>query len=299
MKSTFNRTAPIDKHYDDYRHQYIAPLVKKASQKSMRTFNPKNILPIDHSIAGPSPRVPSPPFNKGTNAPLPPIPSSATTPELEESADEMRGAPNGRNHEYIPSPPEQALNFDLAPPPPNAAITTTDGLSEPLFSDDHLRTILRDPLLFAKFSSFINRYKPRLAPILNRYLETQKAIIAVEYANAVADAMPAITSDQSSSIPCAAALLEGRFEARSKRAFDSLANEALPAFITHSMVQVVTDSMVREITGTTVPIMRDLVAGLAEVFCLTDCNIEDNPIVYASEGRVTRQQEEQDLNRRN
>lgn len=44
-----------------------------------------------------------------------------------------------------------------------------------------------------------------------------------------------------------------------------LLNEALPAYITQSFTKVVTESMVREITGTTMPIMRELVGGLAEV----------------------------------
>ena len=41
--------------------------------------------------------------------------------------------------------------------------------------------------------------------------------------------------------------------------------------------------MVREITGTTMPLMRELVGGLAEVFCLADPSIPDTPIVYVSE----------------
>lgn len=39
----------------------------------------------------------------------------------------------------------------------------------------------------------------------------------------------------------------------------------------------------QEITGQGTPVMRELVNGLAEVYCLSDPSLPDNPIVYASE----------------
>ena len=183
------------------------------------------------------------------------------------------------------TPPDYTgQDFNLAPPPPKQAHKLLDNVAERLFSDDHLRIILRDPAQFLRFIAFVNRYKPQVAPVLTRFLETQKAIKAVEYANAIADTLGPVPGEHSSYTPVAAALLDGRFEARSKRAFDTLVTEALPATITHTLVNVVTDVMVKEITGNTLPVMRDLVAGLNEVFCLTDPSLPDNPIVYASEG---------------
>ena len=66
-----------------------------------------------------------------------------------------------------------------------------------------------------------------------------------------------------------------------------LVDDALPAYITHRLVTVVTDSLVKEITGNNAPIMRELIPSLAEVYCITDPSIPDNPIVYASEGTFT------------
>ena len=86
-------------------------------------------------------------------------------------------------------------------------------------------------------------------------------------------------------------MIDARFEARSRRCFETLVNDALPAFITHNLVKVVTDCMVKEITGTIPPVMRELVGGLAEVFCLSDPKLKDNPIVYASEGMCTSRRE--------
>lgn len=103
----------------------------------------------------------------------------------------------------------------------------------------------------------------------------------MEYANALAETMKLTPGENSS--PCPAASVDPRFQAMSEKAFESLVNEALPAYITNSLTKVVTESMVKEITGTGVPVMRGLIEGLAEVFCLADPSIKDCPIVYASE----------------
>jgi hypothetical protein len=63
-----------------------------------------------------------------------------------------------------------------------------------------------------------------------------------------------------------------------------LVDDALPAYLTHRLVQIVTDSLVKEITGNIAPVLRDLIPSLAEVYCISDPSLPDNPIVYASEG---------------
>ena len=184
------------------------------------------------------------------------------------------------------SPHEFPQSFDLAPPPPNRRLTTIDHLYERLFSEDHLYLILSDPTHFVRFTSFINKHRSQTALLLTRYLETQKAIKAIEYANAIANTIQPLPQDHSTFQPCAAALLDVRFEARSKRAFETLLNEGLTSYVTRVLVDAVTDTLIKEITGNTMPIMRDLVGGLAEVFCLTDPSLKDDPIVYASEGMI-------------
>ncbi len=176
------------------------------------------------------------------------------------------------------SPSDEAQNFDLKPPAPRKPVQFLETSSEQLFSDAHLRTILHDPSFFLRFTAFLNRYKPHATPVLIRYLEAEKAIKAVEYANALAESFTPISGDTSSQIPCSAATIDPRFESRFRRATEMLLNEALPAYITHSFTKVVTESMVREITGSTIPIMRELVGGgLAEVnitfvsICVCNC----------------------------
>lgn len=209
----------------------------------------------------------------GHQPPLPPLPKASNgmaTPSRSQSLDAY----------------DYGQSYDLAPPPPKEALTTIDGLSERLFGEEHLHLILRDPTHFMRFTTFINKHRLKTAPLLNRYLETQKALKAIEYANAVADTIYALPEDPSNFVPCAAAIPHRRFEERGKRAFETLVSDGLSAYVTRVLVDAVSDTMVKEITGNTLPIMRDLVGGLAEVFCLTDPSVKDNPIVYASEGTI-------------
>ena len=175
-------------------------------------------------------------------------------------------------------------DFDLKPPPlrrrPSQAL---DDLSEKLFSADHFRVILSDSALFMRFTAFLNRYKPEYAPVLVQYLEAQKAMKAVEYANTLADAMKPLYGMKKGQKVCAAAQINYEFEERAVKALNTLVSEALPAYITLCFVKIVTETLVREITGTTLPVMRELVGSLAEVFCLADPSQPDTPIIYASE----------------
>ena len=269
-----NSAAGIYTGETPYHYDAIAMPMMKLSKKGSR--------PDVRTVSSQREQVPASPTvrsavdvngqSQNSDAPLPPLPKTS----------------KGSVEPGSWSPPSHSQDFDLAPPPPNRDLTTIDGLSERLFSDEHLYLILRDPTHFMRFTSFINRHRPQTAPMLKRYLETQKAIKAIEYANAVAQTIQALPQDHSGFVPCAAAMLDGRFEARSKRAFEALVHDGLSSYVTRVLVDAVTDTMVKEITGSTLPVMRDLVGGLAEVFCLTDPSIKDNPIVYASEGKSCR-----------
>ena len=170
--------------------------------------------------------------------------------------------------------------YDLKPPPPSVSHTNVESLAVRFFSVDHLDVILRDPNLSARFSRFLNQYRSSHAPILTQYFEAKKAATAIEYANAVAEHM----STPQGHPPYVAATLDERFEARMRGTVEDLVEEALPAYMTHRLVQIVTESLVKEVTGNNAPIMRELIPSLAEVYCITDPSLPDNPIVYASQG---------------
>jgi hypothetical protein len=181
-------------------------------------------------------------------------------------------------------PESDEPSYDLKPPPPSVSHDNVETLSERLFSADHLDVILRDRNLAARFSRFLSQYRPQHVATLSRYLETKKAITAIEYANAVAESIPTSQGHP----PYVAATLDDRFEAKSVEAVEVLVEEALTAYITHRLVTLVTDTLVKEITGNSAPIMRDMIPSLAEVYCVSDPSLPDNPIVYASEGKHDR-----------
>lgn len=173
-------------------------------------------------------------------------------------------------------------SYDLKPPPPSVSHDNVEALSSRVFSSDHLDLILRDHQLSARFTHFIHRYRPQYAPDLTRYVDMRKAMTAIEYANALADQLPTPRGHP----PYVAAALDDRFDAKSRQVVEGLIDDALPAYVTHRLVNLITDTLVKEITGNNAPIMRELIPSLAEVYCVSDCSLSDNPIVYASEGET-------------
>ncbi|KAK3670053.1 hypothetical protein LTR78_010084 [Recurvomyces mirabilis] len=174
---------------------------------------------------------------------------------------------------------EDEPSYDLKPPPPSATHDNVEALSDRLFSADHLDAIIRDHNHAARLTRFLNQYRPQQADTLARYMETKKAIAAIQYANAIAEQIP----PNQGRPRYVAATLDQRFEAKSAEIVEDLVEEALPAYITHRLVTLVTDTLVKEITGNSAPVMRELIPSLAEVYCVTDPSLPDNPIVYASE----------------
>jgi PAS domain S-box-containing protein len=146
-----------------------------------------------------------------------------------------------------------------------------------------------------RFSTFLQRYKPALSAIILQYLEFQKAIKAIEYANAVARSItliPLLQDQEGNRTPtqekatshAAAAELSTSFAATSQHAYDLLVHEALPAYVTYTLVKLSTECLIAEITSS-VPssLTTNLIGGLSEVFCLSDPTLPDNPLIYCSE----------------
>ena len=268
-------------------HNAIVPHLKhRKSSPTIDTQRNGHISNHQSGIASPQ-QQPDP----NSNFPQPPSHQSEKQPGIDSGERSLHSSqlypPNDGNpqnrqsSEPIQRTSDELHNYDLKPPPPNSRVKNIDTLSQRLFSGEHLNVILKDPAFFLRFTAFLNRYRPHSAPTLVKYLEAQKAMKAVEYANALAETMRPSPGEHPSA--CPAATIDSRFEARSRRAFESLISDALPAYITNSLTKVVTEYMVKEITGTGLPLMRELVGGLAEVFCLADPSLEDCPIVYASE----------------
>ncbi|GAM82114.1 hypothetical protein ANO11243_000930 [Dothideomycetidae sp. 11243] len=215
---------------------------------------------------------------------MPPLPFAMTSeikPPSNTSGSSRGPQPAELQHHHQGSghsPVDDAGSFDLRPPPPKQGVANAEELAIKFFSAGHLNIILRHQQFSRRFSSFIQRYKPELLPVLHEYLAIQKVATAVEYANAISERI----SDSKSSHPPLNAF-DDHHEHRGNETVQQLVDEALPGFLTHRLAQIVTETLVKEITGQGTPLMRDMIPSLAEVYCVSDPSLPDNPIVYASE----------------
>lgn len=210
---------------------------------------------------------------------------SSTLPPLQaRGADESDGL-NPIDEDNDPN------NFDLLVPVSNVRVFNLEHRSELLFSVEHLRVIFADPTLLHRLVTFIHLHRAHSVPLLNYALDTLKAIRAMDYMNqlisqnlcldgpqpphpegfAAAKAAPALTENES-------------LRQKSAAAFETLAREELPAYVTHVWTEIVALSVKKKVTGTLPPHLQESSEGLAEVFCITDPSRRDNPIVFASEG---------------
>lgn len=184
-------------------------------------------------------------------------------------------------------PEDEATSYDLAPPlDEGQKLHTMETLSDILFSRQHLQTIFADPSSLLKFTAFLSTYRPRSVPILIYYLDAMKALKAINYANALAEALEPIAGYDFTVLP-AKTTMNSVLEEKADQAFTVLVQEDLPAYITHIYVQVTHTSVVGRIMGTIALRPQDASDGLAEIFCLSDPSRPDNPIVFASEGRYS------------
>ena len=190
-----------------------------------------------------------------------------------------------RSDQMRPLSGDLAGSFDLiAPPEDGHQVFSLEVRSEQLFSREHLEIIFADPSMLLRFTAFLSTYRPESVPILVYYLDSAKAIRAMRYANAIADALNPIRSCDFTAHPIKPTA-NPMLEETSQKAFDVLAREDLPAYVTQIYIQIVSQSISQRITGTLAPHLREASEGLAEVFCLTDPSRPDNPIVFTSEGK--------------
>jgi hypothetical protein len=179
-------------------------------------------------------------------------------------------------------------SWDLvsAPVENEQKLFSLEATSEQLFSKEHLVAIFADTATLLRFTSFLSVARPDSIPVLIYYLDALKALRAISYANAVAEALEPIENLEFTETP-ARTTLNTVLEEKANRAFAVLVQDDLPAFITHIFVQIVSVSISKRVTGNLPPILREASEGLAEVFCLSDPSRTDNPIIFASEGRLS------------
>ncbi|KAI4161414.1 MAG: hypothetical protein L6R39_000086 [Caloplaca ligustica] len=174
-------------------------------------------------------------------------------------------------------------SFDLVAPPeePHQPFSL-ETRTEQLFSREHLQVVFSNPTLLLRFTAFLSTHRPASVPLLIYYLDALKALRAIKYSNAVAEALSPIRGHAFTTSPVQATT-NPVLEDRAAQAFDALVEDDLPAYITHMYIQVVSLSISQRITGTLAPHLREASEGLAECFVVTDVTRPDNPIVFASE----------------
>lgn len=188
------------------------------------------------------------------------------------------------NDRLSPLMEDDPKSWDLVEPEEdNRKIFSLEARSEQLFSKAHLAAIFKDTPSLLRFTSFLSIARPKSVPVLIYYLDALKALRAINYANAVAEALEPISGLDFTDTQ-ARPTVNGVLEEKAKLAFDILVRDDLPAFITHIFTQTASVSISKRITGNLPPLLREASEGLAEVFCLTDPSRKDNPIIFASEG---------------
>ncbi|KAF2756535.1 hypothetical protein EJ05DRAFT_67178 [Pseudovirgaria hyperparasitica] len=192
--------------------------------------------------------------------------------------------PSEAHEKLHPLTEDNPDSFDLLSPDANLRSSKSYSLeerSELMFSRKHLQAIFQDPHQLHRFTAFLTSSRPKSIPLLIYYLDALKALRAINYANAVAEALDPI-ENLAFTEHAARPTMNGVLEEKASAAFDVLVCEDLPAFITHVYIKIASRAITQRVTGN-LPKGSQEAEGLAEVFCFTDVSRPDNPIIFASE----------------
>lgn len=178
---------------------------------------------------------------------------------------------------------QDPASFDLiAPSTQTHGVWSLEKRSELLLSKEHMGAIIGNSRLLRQFTQFLSSVRPASIPLLTYYLDTEKALKAINYANAVVATMKLDGHDFATGVIHDTS--NSTLQAKRDAAFEALVRDELPMFVTHVWIQTVSLSIKRRIVGTMPMQLRDASEGLAEVFCITDPSRQDNPIILASDG---------------
>ncbi|KAI1391303.1 uncharacterized protein F4822DRAFT_396266 [Hypoxylon trugodes] len=153
--------------------------------------------------------------------------------------------------------------------------------SEAMFSADHLKVIFDDTLLLRNFITFLYAFRPKSVSLLVYYLDASKALKAMNYANSVVRTLVPVGGLEYSRkvVP---EITNGLLLDMANEAFEVLAGEDLPAYITYVWAQTVRMTIKMRIADTLPENLKERSEGLAEAFCLTDPSRHGNPVIFAS-----------------
>ena len=273
----FPRTSDYDK---DLPHSSISPKAYHPSgeRREGRSVHSQHIDATEKKAVYRPPWLP-----KAEDAPVS-VFDLLLDPLKELNTSDYPAQPNGsadRKHGGEEAMEEDTQNYNLRPPPaPKRHSLGIENTVDLLYGEPHLQSILKDKRLRSEFIAFLAQRMPSQMVHMIRLAENEKAIAAITYANAIAQAQRPLTGSQQ---PAVAAVISEQFQQDGQRTFGMLLAEALPAYIAY----VLTNEVMRYVEKQ-IPRMRTShmdqqpVKGISEVFCLTDPNMKDHPIIYAS-----------------
>ncbi|KAK1072862.1 hypothetical protein LTR33_010142 [Friedmanniomyces endolithicus] len=279
---------PAARDYDYSRHTTRTPRLRR--ERSREDHQPAASNPSlrrASQLPPPPEAAPSHGYGRGDRSSADSIFSQETsaTSILTLPALQTKGPDNSDAHLLEPLTEDDPRSFDLLDAPQDSSLVgmyAMERRAEQMFSSEHLQIIFDDPKLLLRFTGYLNAHRPKSIPVLIYYLDALKALRAIRYANAIAEALDPL-KDYSFTDEVVRPTGNAKLEEKARQAFEILLRDDLPAYIAHTWVQVVSVSIQRRITGTLAPHLREASEGLAEVFCLTDPSRVDNPIVFASE----------------
>ncbi|KAL9115822.1 MAG: hypothetical protein Q9227_000190 [Pyrenula ochraceoflavens] len=208
--------------------------------------------------------------------------SISTRPRLSEQNQRAEPKASKMASKYIEQSPVD--DFDLQAPfsDPERG-HSIEMLLDMLCSTEHMTSIFEEPSSLEDFAAYIRTARPQSLPLLTYYMDTSKAMKALDYANAIAKTLQRLDKhDFSSQQPEQVTSLD--LSSKASAAFQELVRIDLPPYLTHKYCQAVESIMINKIIDNPNSPDPSIADGITEVFCLTDPTRDDNPVVFASRG---------------
>jgi hypothetical protein len=149
-----------------------------------------------------------------------------------------------------------------------------------LLGADHLRRILKQDDLLFNFNSFLLSYRPADVAVLQYYLSALRALDLISAANALITTLPS-SYDYGFDAAYVPIVSNPILERKVEQAFAVLQYESLPAYVAYGF-HMTNASLHRKVTGALGAGSSAQSDSLAQMFCVTDPEQIDNPIIFAS-----------------
>ena len=151
-----------------------------------------------------------------------------------------------------------------------------------LFSSQHLKLILEDRNLSEEFRAFITARKPQAVPIFARYLNLEKALRSLQYAEAIVTGLET-ANDTACATEVGSVAMPWVIQDKIDLALAALVDEELRSFVAEKYARIAGSTLSDRVIGKHNPEAPDIANRLAEVFVISDPARPDNPIVFTSD----------------